>query len=152
MARPRMQKFKMVKFGTQTKLKDQYIQHWSQLSNVSISSGNNCKLFKTTFECGQYFKLLPENLAKCFLAFRTRNHRLPVEVGRWTGIHLHERTCTFCNNDIGDEYHYLLVCKKSSQMLSSISHKKPQTTRRSWTLDRNTFARTNLHILQQRHR
>ena len=109
------QNLKWLNLALKQKLKDQCIQHWSQLSNVSTSSGNNYRLFKTTFECGNYFKLLPENLARRFLAFRTRNHRLPVEVGRWTGINLHERKCTFCNSDIGDEYHYLLVCKKFNE-------------------------------------
>ena len=49
-----------------------------------------------------------------FLAFRTRNHRFPVEVGRWSGQPLQERKCTFCHNDIGDEYHYLLTCNNFS--------------------------------------
>ena len=87
---------KWLNLALKQRLKDQYIQHWYQLSNVSTSSGNNYRLFKTTFECGQYFKLLSENL------------------------------------------------------LSSISHKKPQTTCRSWPLDRNKFTRTN-NIMQQRH-
>ena len=28
------------------------------------------------------------------------------------GIAVHERLCTFCNDDIGDEFHFLLVCKQ----------------------------------------
>ena len=70
--------------------------------------------------------ILPENLAKRFLAFRTRNHRLPVEVGRWTGINLHERKCTFCNSDIGDEYHYLLVFNEHrTQLVKPYYYKRP---------------------------
>ena len=25
---------------------------------------------------------------------------------------MHERLCTYCNDDIGDEFHFLLVCKQ----------------------------------------
>ena len=44
------------------------------------------------------------------MASRTRNHRLPMELGRWKGVPYNERLCTFCNNDVGDEYHMMLVC------------------------------------------
>ena len=42
---------------------------------------------------------------------------------------LHIRTCTFCNNDNGDEYHYLLVCKKfdehRTQLIKPYYYKRP---------------------------
>ena len=45
------------------------------------------------------------------IKFRTTNHRLPVETGRWQGKSLGERFCTLCNNcQIGDEFHYILEC------------------------------------------
>ena len=44
-------------------------------------------------------------------AFRTRNHRLTVETGRWSTIPLNERICRLCNDGIRDEYHYILSCK-----------------------------------------
>ena len=97
---------KWLKLAPKQKLKDQYIQHWHmKLSNVSTSSGNNYRLFKTTFECGQYFKLLPLQ----HFAQEITDYLSKLATGQ--EINLHERTCTFCNNDIGDEYHYLLVCK-----------------------------------------
>ena len=44
--------------------------------------------------------------------FRTTNHRLPIETGRWNGIERENRKCLKCNNNcIGDEYHYILECK-----------------------------------------
>ena len=91
------------------KLQDQYIQEWSTLSNTA-SSSINYRLIKTNFECSRYFKLLPDNLSQKMIEFRTRNHRLPVEVGRWVGTPLQERKCQYCNNDIGDEFHYVLKC------------------------------------------
>ncbi|MCW4343991.1 MAG: reverse transcriptase family protein [Candidatus Thiodiazotropha endolucinida] len=91
------------------KLHDQYIQEWLALSDTS-SSSMNYRLIKNDFERSRYFQLLPDFLSKKMLAFRTRNHRLPVEVGRWTGTPLQERKCEHCNADIGDEFHYVLRC------------------------------------------
>ena len=45
------------------------------------------------------------------IKYRTGNHRLPVETGRWDDIPLDERKCKICTtDDIGDEYHYLFTC------------------------------------------
>ena len=41
---------------------------------------------------------------------KTRNHRLPIETGIWTGIPVKERLCNLCKIDIGDEYHYIMIC------------------------------------------
>lgn len=91
------------------KLKDVFIQKWSSQLNMS-SSSNIYKIFKTTFEQSNYINVLSPILCKCLMSYRTRNHRLPVEVGRWQSIPLNERLCSYCESDIGDEYHYLLVC------------------------------------------
>ena len=92
------------------KLKDTYIQKWYSSTNVTPSN-NNYKLFKAKFETSNYIKQLPKLLCRRFMAFRTRNHRFPVEVGRWFGTPFNECKCHLCNSDLGDEYHYLLVCK-----------------------------------------
>ena len=75
------------------KLKDQYVQDWLAISSAS-SSSNNYKFVKTTFERSAYLHLIPDYMSKSLLAFRTRNHRLPVEVGRWISMPLNERKCT----------------------------------------------------------
>ena len=95
------------------KLKDQYIQDWLAVLSAS-SSSNNYKLVKTTFERSAYLHLIPDYMSKTLLAFRTRNHRLPVEVGRWISMPLNERKCTHCN-DLGDEFHYLFKCDLFSE-------------------------------------
>ena len=63
------------------------------------------------------------------MAFRSRNHRFPVELGRWYGKPLNERICHFCNSDLGDEYHYLLACSKfdmeRKQYLKPYYYKRP---------------------------
>ena len=44
------------------------------------------------------------------MKFRTSNHYLHVETGRWRNILYENRLCAYCNkNDIGDEFHYLFV-------------------------------------------
>ena len=45
------------------------------------------------------------------IKYRTRNNKLPVEIGRWNKIPFNQRICKLCSADIGDEYHYLLICK-----------------------------------------
>ena len=62
-------------------LKDSYIQKWYSSINIS-SSNNSYGLFKDTFETSSYIKQLPYFLCQSFMAFRTRNHRFPVELGR----------------------------------------------------------------------
>ena len=93
------------------KLKDIFIQTW--ISKLDIESESNIyRLFKTNFEISKYVSILPTHLCKVFMAFRTRNHRLPVETGRRRSVPFRERICHFCNKDIGDEYHMTLVCEK----------------------------------------
>ncbi len=68
-------------------------------------------LFKDNTNVEGYFKCLPQSLYFNLVRFRTANHKLPIETGRWLGIPHSERKCTLCNNnDLGDEFHYLLVC------------------------------------------
>ena len=45
------------------------------------------------------------------IRFRTSNHNLPIELGRYVNIDREERRCTLCNTgDIGDEYRYFCIC------------------------------------------
>ena len=45
------------------------------------------------------------------LRFRTANHRLPAEKGRWENIPYEDRKCQVCDkNEIGDEFYYLFTC------------------------------------------
>ena len=91
------------------KLHDQYIQTWSSLVDQA-SSGKNYRLFKETFQMNKYFSFLPTKYCRILTAYRTRNHRLPIETGRWSSIPASERICHLCNVDIGDEYHYIMQC------------------------------------------
>lgn len=91
------------------KLNDVFIQNWT--SQIQCTSENNIyKVFKTSFEQSKYISILPTALCKLFMRFRTRNHRLPIETGRWSSIPVNQRLCSYCN-ELGDEFHYLLTCK-----------------------------------------
>lgn len=90
------------------KLKDIFIQDWfSEISQTSVS--NIYKYIKTSFNRNEYVNKLPLYLCKRLIAFFTRNHRLPIETGRWQNIPANERKCPNCT-DIGDEFHYLFNC------------------------------------------
>ena len=49
--------------------------------------------------------------SKWLCKFRTNNIKLPVETGRWENIPRNDRICRLCFTGIGDEFHYLFLCK-----------------------------------------
>ena len=109
------------------KLTDVYIQKW--ISQIKVTSESNCyKIFKTHFGQSKYISTLPRSQCKSLIRFRTRNHKLPVEVGRWKSVPLNERLCIYCNEP-GDEFHYLMSCKhfedERKQCLKSYFYKRP---------------------------
>ena len=91
-------------------LLDQSIQEWySKLE--SSSKGKNYRLYKTGIVIEKYLINFPINIYLPILKFRTTNHRLSVELGRWVRKPYEERRCLKCNsNSVGDEFHYLLEC------------------------------------------
>ena len=90
-------------------INDQYLKDWSATLNTT-SSRMNYKLFKDSPQQSSFLNSLSNYYCKIFIAFRTRNHRLPIELGRWNGAALRDRLCPLCSEDIGDEYHYILSC------------------------------------------
>ena len=96
------------------KLRDIYIQKWHEELNRS-SDTNLYKYVRTTFSQSNYINILPTQNCKSLLSFLTRNHRLPIELGRWQNIPYNERKCTSCNT-LGDEYHYLMECKELTSL------------------------------------
>lgn len=89
---------------------DQFNQEW--ISYVQNSpKALNYRLFKENFEFENYLNVLDHKKAINMCRFRTTNHNLPIEVGRWRNINRNERKCILCNSDdIGDEFHYLFTC------------------------------------------
>ena len=91
-------------------LRDQYLQEWKQ--NIEHSSkGSFYKLFKNTLKFEPYL-LLQQNIVKPLIKFRTLNHKLPIETGRWENIPRDNRTCKHCTSPaVADEQHYLFNCE-----------------------------------------
>ena len=97
-------------------LKDQFVQTWNE--NVYESSkGINYRIFKTKFGYEPYFNVLPFNLSNVLCKFRTCNHRLPIEAGRFVNLPRKERTCT-CSNKLGDEFHFIFECRHVQNLRS----------------------------------
>jgi len=64
------------------------------------------------------------------IRFRTRNHRLPIEIGNWERIPINERLCLTCNK-LGDEFQYLFECTiydiERKQYLKRYYYNNPST-------------------------
>ena len=106
------------------KLKDQFFQMWSE-SIHSSSMTVNYRIYKHDLKLESYHLKLPETLWKSFLKFRTCNNNLPVNKARYLDIPRNERLCTLCNsNDIGDEFHYLFICKSQQINLERTKYLK----------------------------
>ena len=128
------------------KLVDQYKQNWNSLVDIS-SRGINYRIFKDNFQINIYFSFLSNRQCKILTAFRTRNHHLPVEVGRWRSIPLNERVCMFCVTDIGGEYHYIMTCNFfNSQRMKFV---KPYYYRNPNTIKFNALMNQN-HVKQMK--
>ena len=91
-------------------LTDQFKQKWNS-DMFDSSKGINYRIFKKELTLEKYFSVLPVKYCKLFCKFRTMNHKLPIETGRWHNISGQNRICTLCNYEIGDEFHYLFNCK-----------------------------------------
>ena len=82
-------------------------------SEMNNSSKASCyRLFKTSLKFEKYLDILNDKERNIFCKFRTTNHKLIIEVGRWGGVNKENRICTLCNHGlVGDEFHYLLECQ-----------------------------------------
>ena len=93
------------------KLSDQYIQMWSQFKGTP-SKANIYFSLKNEIKLENYLTIFTGKIRNSICRFRTANHPLAVEVGRWIGKDYDQRFCTLCsNNKIGDEFHFLLECE-----------------------------------------
>ena len=132
------------------KSKDIFIQTW----NAEINRTSNSNLYKfihTSFCQRKYIRILNPFYCRVFLSFITRNHRLPIETGRWRSIPVNERKCELCN-DLGDEYHYILICPQFTihrkKYIKEYYYKRPNMVRFLELIDTNNNSEIkNLAIL-----
>ena len=91
-------------------LRDQHQQFMNSEMHNS-SKATYYKLFKNDIDFEEYLDKLNDGDRIIFCKFRTTNHRLIIETGRWSGVNREDRICNLCNQGlVGDEYHYLLEC------------------------------------------
>ena len=127
---------KWLKATTHQKLKDLFLNEWYNLIETS-SSCITYRLFKNRFGFENYLINTPTNLLTHMIRFRTLNHRLPINTGRWNKIERNNRICTLCNKEIGDEYHYLLVCK-------TLAHERNSYLNSNYTVRPNVIKFKNI--------
>jgi hypothetical protein len=56
----------------------------------------------------RYLEILKEKDLFLLCRFRTSNHRLSIEIGRWQNINRENRVCNLCQGirrEFGDKYH-----------------------------------------------
>ena len=93
-----------------TRLQCQFVQNWNG-DFLNSSKCLNYRLFKTTFSLENYITEMPLKSAILLARFRTTNHKLPIEKGRWENIERNQRLYNLYNkNALGDEYNFLLEC------------------------------------------
>ena len=90
---------------------------WWVLLETQVNNAPKCSILykhiKVDFECEYYLTNLPYNLRLAMSRIRTCNHRLPIEVGRYTSSYKprQDRICTKCNSMLpGNEFHFILEC------------------------------------------
>lgn len=79
--------------------------------------------------------LVPSNIHtidiyKLLNNFRSSDHPLPIETGKWYGIPVNDRNCTLCNvGKLSDEFHVILYWKSLSILQNQFLHTryKPST-------------------------
>ena len=108
-----------------------FLQKWN--NGTALSKVKIYAIFKENFTLENYFLLLSGHLWTKIFKFRTSNHHLQIEIGRWNNILVQDRICPLCNiNDIGDKFHYLFICEvlfteHRKKLLKPYYYNKPST-------------------------
>ena len=95
------------------RIDDIELQEINELCSRS-NKGKNYLALKEVWEKESYIHLLDQRDIINIIKFRTSNHKLPVETGRYQQIEYKDRICKECYSDIGDEFHYVFKCPRFS--------------------------------------
>jgi hypothetical protein len=98
-------------------LKFQLLRMFKQKWYHTINNSNRLEtygLIKYDLEMEKYLTFIKESKFRIALTrFRVSSHNLRIEEGRYENIQRNERICQNCNNNqIENEYHFLLICPK----------------------------------------
>lgn len=106
--------FQITNLNTHKQIKqtliDQYKQEWHNQLQIS-NKGRIYSNIKEIHGMEMYFTALESKEHLNIFKFRTANHLLPVETGRYDGTPFNDRKCPLCDSgEVGTETHYLLHC------------------------------------------
>jgi hypothetical protein len=109
-------------FTITKQLLDQFLQYGN--SSVHNSSKvSNYRIFKTDYKFEEYLIFWMNKVPFLYvnLELHLTNYKFPIEKGRWSNIPREIRYCELCQeNNIVDEYHYILECTNLSEKRKSL--------------------------------
>lgn len=108
------------KYEIKQRLRDLFIQKWFA-DTESSSKGQFYLKIKKEFSFESYLTKLSDQNRTLITKLRTSNIKFPIETGRWNNIPREDRLCSLCSQCIGDEFHYIFMCK--SEEISNIRTK-----------------------------
>ena len=97
-----------------SRARDSFIVNW-RVKMANLTKCDMYQLYKTTFEREKYLAEFTPKLAIALCRYRSSNHKLEVEKGRYVRppIPRMKRKYTKCNlNETGYEIHHLMICPK----------------------------------------
>ena len=101
---------KWLKVVVKERLQAHFVAQW----HSDMERSSKCdyyRNYKNCFELENYLDIVPPKVYKVILKFKTCNHKLPIETGRYANIERRFRICSHCNlQKVGDEFHYLFEC------------------------------------------
>ena len=86
---------------------DSFIQNWNADKNEN-SLCINYRMFKNDFGPEPYLNILDNDLRIIFSKYRCGSHNLPISIRRYEKSD-ERNNCPLCYNDVGDEYHYIMI-------------------------------------------
>jgi hypothetical protein len=97
-------------------LKERLHDHFIQQCFTDVEISSRGEFYSIFFEFGfeKYLSKLSVKNGINLSKFRCSNMKFPIETGRWQNIARNDRMCTFGRENIGDEFHYLFICKHKS--------------------------------------
>ena len=114
---------------------------------VSNSLCINYKMFKCNLDFEKYLIILDEDLRITLTKFRCGSHNLPISDRRYNGI-MDYHICPLCARDVGDEFHYVLVCPAFDFYRSKYID-NPHNYQPNIISFQNLFTSTNKHTLEK---
>ena len=98
--------------------KQRLIDNFLQGRNAFFEASSKCCLYKFMVDNHhiQYYltKSLSPQSVKYITMYRLCSDRLNIESGRFRQVSRNERLCVYCENEVEDEFHFILKCPKYS--------------------------------------